>query len=46
MKTKNQTYQSPESVVIDIVPECVLCASYEKDGSSILDFEKEPGSWD
>mgnify|MGYP003305809522 CR=1 FL=1 len=44
MKTKN--YKSPESIVLDIVPECVLCASYEDDGFNIDDFEKEQGSWD
>lgn len=43
MKTK--PYQSPESIVVDIIPESVLCASYEDNGFFIDEFEKEFGDW-
>ena len=44
MKTKN--YQSPECNVLDIISECVLCASYEDNAFYIDEFEKEQGSWE
>ena len=47
MIKKSSTYLTPDCDIIDIRQEGFLCSSVEpdKDGFTIEDFEKLPGSW-
>lgn len=46
MKTEKSTYLTPDCVCTDFIPEGILCASPDKDDSTINDYDFVNGNWD